>query len=99
MRLLMLLALIAVLTSVSCYYPRSGHMMDYWNHMSWGYGGLFMWFIFLVLIGVLIYFIARGGKWMKRGTGEDSALEILKKRYAKGEITKQEYEKMKRDLD
>jgi putative membrane protein len=93
-RLLLLLALI----SSSCYYPRGWHMMDDWGHMSWGYGGALMWLIFLVLIGVVIYFVVRGEKWMKRDAGDETAIDILKKRYAKGELTKKEYEKMKEDL-
>jgi len=31
--------------------------------------------------------------------GEDSSLELLKKRYAMGEISKEEFEKMKKDLE
>lgn len=34
----------------------------------------------------------------REGRESETALEILKKRYAKGEITKEEYEEMKRDL-
>jgi len=73
-----------------------GHMM----HYGFGYGGMFMWIIFLVVIGVLIYFIVQAQKTKGRTpTQSESHLDILKKRYAKGEIAKEEYERMKNDLE
>ena len=73
---------------------RWGHMMYY------GYGGMIMWIIFLIVIGLLIYFIVQAQKTKGQTTTQnESHLDILKKRYAKGEITKEEYEGMKKDLD
>lgn len=72
-------------------------MMDDWGHMTWGYGGMFMWLILLVLIGFVVYFVVRSGKWPGRD-GEETPLEILKKRYARGEITQDEYDRMKKEL-
>jgi putative membrane protein len=79
------------------YFGRMGgwdHLMGYWY-----YGG-FMWLILLIALGVAVYFILRTGKLK----GPDSSpaetpLDILKKRYAKGEINKDEYEQKKKDLE
>lgn len=67
------------------------HMYD---GMGWG-GGLYMLIIFgLIVIGGIAIV-----RWsLKSGDGEDSALEILKRRYAQGELTKEQFEAMKKDI-
>jgi putative membrane protein len=73
----------------------SGSMMDS------GYGGMFMWIFLLVILGgVAIYWFTSETKSKTNGplSGE-TPLDILKKRYAKGEITREEFEKMKKDLE
>jgi len=60
---------------------------------------MFMGLLFLVVVGILIYFFIQGSKSGKfGGPSAETPLEILKKRYAKGEIGKEEYEKIKLDL-
>ncbi len=66
---------------------------------SMGYGMGILWLIFwiLVIIGLVLlirYLWESGGA--KRE--QESALEILKKRYARGEISKEEFEEKKKDL-
>jgi putative membrane protein len=74
----------------------NGHMMNY----GFGYGGMFMWLIFLIVLGVAIYFIIQALKSKNViGQAEDSPLEILKRRYAKGEITKEEFDRMKKEVE
>jgi putative membrane protein len=69
-------------------------------HYGFGYGGMFMWIIFLIVIGFLIYFIVQAQKMKgQTPTQTESHLDILKKRYARGEIAKEEYERMKKDLE
>lgn len=76
---------------------------------TWHWGG--MWIFPMIMMVVMIIFLFmffwRGGctpPWRgqgkhHKGVGEtDSALEILKKRYAKGEITREEFEQMKKDI-
>ncbi len=71
---------------------------EYWG----GHGFGFMWFIPLLFFIVFLFFM-RG--MFGQGNGENSktrgetASEILDIRFAKGEITKEEYEEMKKTLD
>jgi uncharacterized membrane protein len=73
---------------------------DGWMH-SWG-GGIFMWIIFLIVIGVIVYLIVVAGRsrhyYPTHGSPGESAQDILKKRYARGEISKDDYERMKKDI-
>jgi putative membrane protein len=66
-----------------------------WPTMHYGYGGWFMWLILVIVVAMAIYFIVQT-HW--RGSVSETPLEILKKRYAKGEITKEEYDRLKQDL-
>ena len=75
-----------------------GTMMDFGY---FGYGGMFMGMLLIViLIAAVIYFIVREArpKADQRLPGE-TPLDILKRRYAKGEIAKDEFEKVKKDLE
>ena len=75
----------------------------------WHWGGMWIFpmIMFAVMFIVFVVFFGRGGcrsSWWNTGGhhregGEtDSALEILNKRYAKGEITKEEFEQIKMDI-
>lgn len=50
-------------------------------------------FMIILIVAVLVLLFGRRG-----GQGQESALDILKKRYAKGEISKEEFEQIKKDL-
>lgn len=71
--------------------------------MMWGgYGfmGVFMWiFWILVIVGVvfLVKWIVLQGK-QSQPSHEENPLDILKRRYARGEINKEEFEQKKKDL-
>ncbi len=64
------------------------------------YGGVFMWLLWIIIIAVIIYFVVGGKKPMSfPNVMQESAMDILKKRYAKGEISKEEFEELKRDIE
>jgi putative membrane protein len=60
-----------------------------------------MMLMMILFWGLLIVAVVTGIRWLSRDGQErssDSALEILRQRYARGEINKEEFEANKRDL-
>jgi len=63
-----------------------------------------MWILFFVVIVVVVYFILQSAKSTSRDssfreTPRETSIDILKRRYARGEISKEEFEQMKKDLE
>lgn len=77
-----------------------------WGGGGWGwgpgFGGIFMiLFWALVIFGIVAlakWLFSAGASGGSGGSGK-SALDILKERYAKGEISREQYEQMRRDLE
>ncbi len=73
--------------------------------MHWMYpygGGWYMmaiwWLLMLVIIALAVGWFSRQRRSAGINGTNDSALEILKRRYARGEISKEEFEEKKKDL-
>lgn len=61
---------------------------DYWG-MGWA-----MWLIPIIIV-VLIIFLTRNNNVQSQ---KETPLDILRKRYAKGEITKEQFDEMKKNI-
>lgn len=90
------------ISTVSCQQQPYGRSMGYGDHMMgyYGFGGILMWLIILVLVGIVVYFLIAYNKqsgFAGRGPTE-TPLDILKKRFARGEISKEEFEQLKKDI-
>ena len=65
-----------------------------------GLGWILPWMILsLVFLVAGIYLLVTGLSGRRRGYAPSRPIEILKERYARGEITEEEFIKMKRDLE
>jgi putative membrane protein len=100
MRTLSILAAASLLLTGVAYGHGDDWHMRGWPMMGGGMWCLIFWVVVAIAVVVLIVFLvryltARG----PAGKAEKSSLEILKERYAKGEISKAEFEEMKKDLE
>ena len=103
-RIFSILIPLPTLSFVTCAQGPNSPMGNWGHMMGNGYGGGFMWVIGLVLVGAVIYFMLQGSKSKGsiKGSNDsiiESPLDILKNRYAKGEIDKEEFDRRKKDLE
>ena len=68
-----------------------------WNWFPW------MWVFPLFFLVVLALFVFRGPRWLMCSHGDhgrpQSAREILDSRYSRGEISREEYQRMRKDME
>lgn len=74
--------------------------MMQWGNYGWGmgFGWIFMVLFWAVVVLGIVYIVQTISRRAGQSGTEGTPLDILKKRYAKGEITKEEFERMKDDL-
>ena len=64
----------------------------------WNIYGVFMVLIWGGFLALFIWWITKRGKRDGERETKSNALDIIKERYAKGEISKEEFEQIKKDL-
>ncbi len=80
--------------------------MWYWMRgggwgLGWGFGMLVMMAFWILVIAAIVWFArgASGRSALRSGSpGGDTPLDVLQRRYANGEIGRDEYEQKRRDL-
>ncbi|HBI17668.1 MAG: hypothetical protein UR60_C0006G0038 [Candidatus Moranbacteria bacterium GW2011_GWF2_34_56] len=77
-------------------------MMGTFCNTNWGWGLGFGWFFMLIFWGLIIWAIIYLAKNLSNENRvsfkNKKAFNILKERYARGEISEEEFEKMKKNL-
>ena len=74
----------------------------YYGHEYWMIGGVIMIILAVLLILFIVWIVARGNRgWGMGGWGPGyrrDPMDIAKERYARGEITKEQFDDMKKNL-
>jgi len=71
-----------------------------WGNYGWGmgFGWIYMIIFWVLVILGILYLVKLFTRSTKPEDKHETPLEILKQRYAKGEITREEFEKMRDEL-
>ena len=81
--------------------------MHFWGDgmgLMWIFGGLFSLLFFIAIIALIFWAVKQlgrrsGGSTIINGTGSvKEPMDIARERYAKGEISREEFEQIKKDL-
>jgi len=75
---------------------RGGYFWNWGYFWPWAIVGLAFWIVIIVGIGYLLYRLIKHP--VTQVKAKEDALEILKKRYARGEISEEEFKEMKKNL-
>ncbi len=72
-----------------------------WNEMGGWWGMGFGWIVPLFIIAMVVWMVTSRISRNRSDSGapsRNSALEILKERYARGELSKEEFESMRKEI-
>ena len=72
-------------------------MMWHWSGWWGWWGWWWTWLVWIFLIALIIWAVSSSRTLRYRG-GRDLAEDIVRQRYARGEITSEEYERLLNDL-
>jgi putative membrane protein len=101
---LLVILLVTIIVGLLWNWPASNNYQNTNGFPYWLFG-LFFVFVFFGIVVRLVMWVVFGGRYRRRYWGYDwyasyggSAEDILDQRYAKGEITREQYVQMKDDL-
>lgn len=93
-----LIILLVILALAFFYFGGHGHMWGGEGSMYLLHGGGYLWIVLLIVLGLAAYLILQNVQ-PRSGADGDSPLDILKKRFARGEINREQFDEMKKKLE